>query len=204
MMKQKWLLGVVFAALACGVLAGCGEDASAPPSSPAPASSAAAPASSAGQPEESSPVSSAQEIPAALLQTGDTAAIGNWEITLDGVQAQDKISDDTGFGSFVPDEGNTYQVVSMTIKNVGTAIDSFLPMFSTNEDLRVRMIFDGTYEYSATTLLMGDDLMSAALNPLTTKSGILAFSLPNEVMESTEPLTLKFFNDDETVEFQIR
>jgi len=134
--------------------------------------------------------------------TGDTVDIGNWRITFDSYEISDSIK--AKFGSFVPDEGNMYFIAYLTVSNRGKNADTFLQSFSVNTDIRMKAIYEGEYEFSSTNLLAHDeDLHDKMLNPLSSKSGIVAFSMPEEVVDSPESLVIRFILHKDSVDFSL-
>lgn len=138
-----------------------------------------------------------------LLAIGDAATLGDWSITVSDFYFTDHIQNGDYF-YYKPDEGNLYAVVSAQITNNGKESGTFLPMFSTNSDVRADIYYAGEYEYSATTLMVDEDLHNSTLNPLTSKSGIIAFSLPEMIESSEEALDLTFSSGWDKVTFALR
>ena len=119
---------------------------------------------------------------------GDTVSISDWNVTVNSFEFLDSIADGDYF-SFKPDDGNKYAVANITVKNVGNSSKTFLQSFSSKDSISIQ--YNGQYTYSSTNLLGHDaDLHSKTLNPLTEVSGIIAFSVPNEVAESDGSLAL--------------
>lgn len=149
----------------------------------------------------SEPTSPAEESPK-VQNPGDTITLGNWEITVNSASVSELIEGDHNIG-FKPDEGNKYVVVNTTVKNIGTESDTFLPNFSVGGDIRARMNH-GEYEFKATTLLGNDDdLHNANLNPLSSKTGIIVFSIADEAAIIDE-LTITFSLKDEKVTYSLK
>lgn len=137
------------------------------------------------------------------LEIGDTMVIEMWEVKVTELKMAKSIKGD--YGSFSPGDGNLFAVVSAEITNNGTSAGTFLPMYPlyTNE-ISCKLVYDGAYDFPSTTLIAhSKDLKNAQLNPLTTKKGILAFEVPEEVAESGEPLNL-VFEFGETAGYKLR
>lgn len=137
------------------------------------------------------------------LSVGQMAVMGDWEIILDSFEITDAI--DNTFGSFVPADGNKYVVANVTVKNTGTAADTFVGSYTFgNEDVRSKILYQDKYEYSGTNLLgYSDDLHNKSLNPLTTLTGVLAFEVVDEAASSGE-LQLVFTLGKETVIYDLK
>lgn len=137
-----------------------------------------------------------------LLTVGTTATLGDWEITLESFETLNKISD--GLMAFVPNEGNLYVSVNLTIKNNGTEPKIFWPTIATGKYIHGKIIYQGQYEYSADNLLGHDEeLHDKHLNPLSSASGILAFSIPSDIADSEE-LVLEISYGRESLKFALK
>lgn len=137
------------------------------------------------------------------LAIGDSATIDNWSVVVSDFYFADKIADGEFF-QYSPDEGNLYAVVSAQVTNNGKESDTFLPAFATNSDVKADIYYAGEYEYSASLLMMDDDLHDSTLNPLTSKSGIIVFSVPEMIESSEETLSVTFSAGREEVTFSLR
>ena len=92
----------------------------------------------------------------------------------------------------------------MTVKNLGTQSDTFLPSFATSKDVKGKIIYQDKYEYSSSTLLgYADDLHDKNLNPLSSVSGILAFSMPTDAANSGE-LILSISSGRDSINFVLK
>jgi len=133
-----------------------------------------------------------------ILNVGDVVTLGDWEITVDSYEVTKKISS-SAYYSFEAKEGSSYVVMHITVKNNGITADSFYPSFSLGDDIKGKIVYQDTYEYSSTQLLAhSDDLHDAYLNPLESKTGIIAFSVIDEAANSNE-LKFKLYSNSEEV-----
>ena len=121
-----------------------------------------------------------------VLSVGETGVLLDYEISLDSWEVTDAVS--AAYGSFTPDEGSHYVVVYLTIKNTGKDSSVLIPTYGYGNDYaRAKILYQAEYEYSSTNLLgHSDELHDVMCNPLESKSGLLAFSLPNEAADSGE------------------
>lgn len=130
------------------------------------------------------------------FKIGETITTQKWEITVDSVNATEEIKED--YGGFKADEGNKYVVVNVSVKNIGKEADTFLPSFGLSDDIHAKIMYED-YEFSGTNLLGSDnDIHDAYINPLSTKSGIMAFSLASEIADKTNELSLVISEGDNT------
>lgn len=144
-----------------------------------------------------------EETAVETIPIGQTASLKTWNITITNMQMLDSV--DNGFGSFLPEDGNKYMLVTATVENTGKESDTFLPSFGLNDDVSVKVLYGDGYEFSLTQLLGYErDLINSTLNPLSTKEGDMAFELPNTVVESTDSLVIEFSSGNESVQFALR
>lgn len=139
----------------------------------------------------------------ATYGVGDSAELGGWSFTLDAFEFMEKVDGD--FNSYAaPDEGCQFGVVSLSVTNSDTSAAVFLPTFSTSNDVRAK-IMCGEYEFSATNLLAhSNDLHDETINPLVTVSGIIAFNIPQSVVDGSDTLTFVLTQGDDTLVFTLR
>lgn len=145
--------------------------------------------------------SSDEETKETLYNIGDTVYIDDWEITVSSVEVTDKISNKT-YGTletfFSPEEGNKYIVFDVTIKNLSTDSSTFLPIAAIGDYVKVKIQY-GEYDFSSTNLIgHSDELHQTGLNPLSTKTGILAFDIAEEVVNDFDALNLVFYTKKES------
>ena len=131
---------------------------------------------------------------------GDTATLGNWEITFASCEILDKIKS-SQFTSFNADEGNKYIVVTLKAKNTGTSADTFLPSFSMGNDVRAKLMYQDTYEFSSANLLgYSEDLHDKHLNPLSSAEGVITFQVAEDAA-TLDGLTLILSAGKSSLEF---
>lgn len=118
---------------------------------------------------------------------GDTVTLNDFEITVDSWEATKKIAS-SAYTSFNSDEGSTYIVVTLSIKNVGTSANTLISTYSIGRNAATAKIYyQGEYEYTGANLLgYSEDLHDDQMNPLESKTGVLAFSLPDEAAGSSD------------------
>lgn len=123
----------------------------------------------------------------ANLALGEKINLDDWEITVNSYEIDDSIksSEYTGFKS---DEGSKYVSVSMTVKNLGVKVNTFVDYISfTNETIKCKIFYQNKYEYTSTNLLGYDlDLHYKQLNPLESFTGVMAYSIVDEAAMSNE------------------
>jgi len=136
---------------------------------------------------------------------GETMAIGDWEVTLNAVEFVESVTE--GMLVFGPDdEGQKMAVVELTVKNNGTGMETFLPVMKiSDQDISVKLLYDGKFEYSFTHYLgLSGQLHMESLNPLASKTGTIIFDVVEEVESSGKPLHLIFEYDNKEYTFDLR
>lgn len=153
------------------------------------------------QPQEQPQQSEESE---AIYNIGDTANLKHWSITVNDMAILDSIVMD--FGQYTPSTDNgKYLNVFISVTNNGKTSDSFLSSFTTSDDVIAKIIYGDGYEFTASNLLGYDyDMHDTGINPLSSLTGEIAFSVPEVVSNSTEPLLIRFSCGGEKVEFKLR
>ena len=182
---------VFFVLAACAVvsaaLVGCGSSSSTEGSGSVATSTAAV---------SSNAESSAEEV--STVAIGETATIGSWEITVTSVEYAPELTPISQSSMAVPipaSDGNQFAIVNVQVKNISEDLESFLPSTSFVEHTEETLIYDGKYNYNGRSteglISTFNSLVDKVVSPLETKTGYIAFDVPNEVAESEKPLQLK-------------
>lgn len=153
--------------------------------------------------EETTEEETEAETQSESVAVGTPAKLGDWTITVDNVQMLDAVPD--GYGEFTPDDGNKYLLVSLTAANDGKEAGRFMPSFGLSDDMSAIVIYGDGYEFVQTQLMgYSKSMTDSTINPLSSKSGDLAFEVPNTVAESTEPIILKVTEGNGEIDFALR
>ena len=179
---------VCFVLAACAVvsaaLVGCGSNSSAESNGSAATSTAAV-------------SSSVEEV--STVAIGETATIGGWEITVTSVEYAPELkavsSSPMESDTISASDGNQFVIVNVQIKNIDSSSQIFLPDTPISGYTQETLIYDGTYEYrgrsTTSSLNIFNSVIHKVVSPLETKTGYIAFDVPNEVAESEKPLQLR-------------
>ena len=149
--------------------------------------------------------SEAEEIPQKVYFLGDTVEIGNFQITAESVEVTDRVASPISETVvFKPEEGSKYVVINTSVKNIGTDNNTFLPpIIAVKKDISVKLVF-GEYEFKSTSLLgHSDDLHTTSLNPLSSKTGLIAFQVADEVAQDLSDVKLVFSLDKDNYEYSL-
>lgn len=136
---------------------------------------------------------------------GDKMTLADWTITAKKVTAQKKIQNGK-YQYFQPKKGNTYLVVSLSVRNEGKQAEDFLPMIVYGDKSTSATLFyqDG-YEYKPTQLIAYDkDLTTRKVQPLSTEKGIIAFEVPKKVAKAKKNLKLTFNSQGQTASYTLK
>ena len=108
--------------------------------------------------------------------------IGTWEVSFINANFQKSIS--SGFlTEFKAEEGSQFLVIKLKVTNKGKKMNTLLPAFSVGDDVNVK-VFHDEYTFSASNLIgLSNDLHYTYLNPLESKEGIIAFSIPEDIIQ---------------------
>lgn len=148
--------------------------------------------------------SNANEPEALLLSVGDDGMLKDWSICISEIETTKSIPYSKHF-AFTADEGNQYFIIYLTITNNGKQASSFLPQFQLYNDISVKLLYLNEYEYSPSNLVgHDDDIHDTVLNPLASRSGLIAFQLPDSVISSDDELILEFSAGKHELLFKVR
>lgn len=161
-------------------------------------------------PETTATESETEETTEAVSESGDTLAIGqdgalgDWTITVTNMEITDSIKENSYLG-FSPEEGNKYLSIDITVTNNGKNAASFLPSFGLSTDISAKLLYQGDYKFSSTNLLgHSKDMHNSTVNPLSSKSGIIAFEIPDSVASSEEELILVISQEKSDLQVKVR
>lgn len=141
-----------------------------------------------------------------ILGKGDKAKLGDFKIKLKSVKIKSSIPNGK-FYTFKPDKGNKFVVISLSVENTGKKANTFLPTVGfANKSIVAKIIYDGDYEFNSTKLLSySKDFHNKSLNPLESKTGIIAFSLSKKVTTSgKKSLMLQLSLGDEKINYNLK
>lgn len=139
-----------------------------------------------------------------VYNIGDSITLADWGIVVTELKVVESIA--ANYGTFSPNEaGNKFAQVFVTVTNNGKQADNFMPIVSMSDDVSVKLLYGDGYEFSSTNLLGYDnDMHNSNLNPLSSKSGEIAFEIPDSVASSGDELLLQFKSGNDEVKVKIR
>lgn len=145
-----------------------------------------------------------KKISETIYQTGDSASLQDWTISVTDAQIVDSIS--SGYVSFTPkEEGNKFIQVFVTVNNEGKQADSFLPTINTGHQVSAKILYADGYEFSSTNLLgYSNELHDSTINPLSSRTGEIVFEIPGTVAEAEDELLIQFLLENDVIKFKVR
>lgn len=142
------------------------------------------------------------------MQKEESVLMGKWQITFHSAQIKDSVED--SLYAYAPSEGCKFVIGEFTVANAGFYEDTFLPQFITGatyaSDTAYVRITDSTKETFYENLDPGT--MRGALNktplaPGESKTGQLYFEVPDEALESGEPLYFMVYRGNQKVYYPL-
>jgi uncharacterized Tic20 family protein len=137
-----------------------------------------------------------KETQISTIALDETKTIGNWEVTLIKSEAIDswEIENENEFlvSYYKADEGNTYIVTKLTVKNIGTESATFGENSFVSSDYDFNALCNGEYKYSMSCreedYTMSNSFLVEALK---TKTAYVYKEVPKEAITDTIEITYK-------------
>jgi hypothetical protein len=138
------------------------------------------------------------------LNVGDSAELDDWTITVTGAEMKKSVSDN--YYRFDSQSGHQFMMVSVKVINNNEKSRSFLPFFLTYmDDINSEVIYGDGYRYSYIVLQNYKwGLESKLIEPSASQDGKIAYEVPEVVVNSEEPLLLRFYLGNQSVIYKIR
>lgn len=111
------------------------------------------------------------------FKIGDTIDMENFTIVANSKSKTKEITDESGYLSTEPNEGSSFYIVNITIKNKSND-----PKTLSNNSFILK---NGEKSYVSTTDILSDDSITFdTLNPDETKTGNIVFTVPDSVVDN--------------------
>lgn len=111
------------------------------------------------------------------FKIGDTIDMENFTIVANSKSKSKEITDESGYLSTEPNEGSSFYIVNITIKNKSND-----PKTLSNNSFILK---NGEKSYVSTTDVLSDDSITFdTLNPDETKTGNIIFTVPDSVVDN--------------------
>ena len=135
---------------------------------------------------------------------GKKGKVGDWKIGANKASVKKKITNGK-YHYFEAKKGNTFVIISLSVRNNGKQAETFLPRVGyENTMIQAVLYYKDKYEYVASELFSYDkDLVGTSIQPLDTEKGIIAFEVPKKVAKSKKNLKLKIGTKNEYLVFSL-
>ncbi len=153
----------------------------------------------------SSPTAAPTPEPAAKeLSLKDEGKVGDWEICVKKVAVKNKINNGK-YRYFKAEKGQTYVVLTVTVKNAGKEKEKFLPYVGIKGRMIQALITSAdNQEYKPTQLLgYNKDLVDKSMNTSEKKTGTIAFQIPKKAAKDKKNLKLSFEKGEEKLLYSL-
>ena len=141
---------------------------------------------------------------------GAKKILGTWEIELNSFEIKQEIRREVPqnphilYSGYSADEGDKLVVVNLTVRNMDTSLQTFLPFVSFNRDTRAMMTYRNDFEFRPISFRNDpESIQNAPMNPLSSRTGDIVFQVADSLAFSNE-LTFVITMGDEKIEFALR
>lgn len=143
------------------------------------------------------PTAAPKETALALKKTG---TVGDWKIKASKITTKKKIKTST-YMEATADKGNLLVLVSMNITNNGKKAATFLPRVGReNTMVTAKLIYKDDYEYQPSSITSyNKDLIGKSIEPLSKKSGVVAFNVPKKVAKDLKSCKIRIGTKSEAI-----
>lgn len=143
------------------------------------------------------PTPAPKETSMALKKTGK---IGDWKFKVSKVVTKKKINT-SKYISATAAKGNLLVIASVSVTNNGKEESTFLPRVGReNTMLTAKLIYKDGYEYQPSSITGYDkDLIGKNIEPLSKKSGVVAFDVPKKVAKNLKTCKIRIGTKGEAV-----
>lgn len=194
-MKKKLIAITLCTVLSVSVLTGCGT--SAVKKLADTAKDISEQASATATPGGPTATPAPKETTLALKKTG---TVGDWKFKVTKLAAKKKVKTSKYMEAKASD-GNLLVLVSMSATNNGKKEATFLPRVGREDTMMTaKLIYKDQYEYQPSSITGYDkDITAKSIDPLSKKSGIVAFDVPKKVAKDLKSCKIRIGTKGEAV-----
>ena len=139
-----------------------------------------------------------------VLMLNEEGILEDWAITVSNTEITDYIKEND-YAGFTPDDDNRYLAIEISVTNNGKSASTFLPSFGIGDSISAKILYQNDYEFSSTNLLgYSKGMHDSTINPFSTKTGVIAFEIPDSVASSEDELLLVISAGNKNLQFKIR
>lgn len=199
-MKKKLLAITLCTTLASGALTGCGG------------STVKKLADTAKEISEQSDATATPNGPTATpapkettLAMKKTGKVGDWKFTVKKLSTKKTIKTSKYMEAKASD-GNLLVLASISVTNNGKKEATFLPRVGREDTMiTAKLIYKDNYEYQPSTITGYDkDMAAKSINPLSKKSGVIAFDVPKKVAKDLKSCQIRIGTKGEAVVYSAK
>lgn len=126
------------------------------------------------------------QVDSGALTVGSSISADNWDITLDSIEATDRVKNEGeySFGQHIADDGMTFLLFHLTVKNNNTEADNFMKVELKKSNWRCKVLYQNEYQYEAVNLIgIDNDFHNLWVQPLQTTSAIVGIEVPKDIVD---------------------
>lgn len=196
-MKKKLLAITLCTALSVGTLTGCGGSAVKKLADTAKEISEQSDATATPNGPTATPAP--KETTLAMKKAGQ---VGDWKFTVKKLSTKKTIKTSKYMEAKASD-GNLLVLATMSVTNNGKKEATFLPRVGREDTMMTaKLIYKDNYEYQPSSITGYDkDLAAKSVNPLSKKSGIIAFDVPKKVAKDLKSCRIRIGTKSEAIIF---
>lgn len=138
------------------------------------------------------------------LSLKDKGKVGDWEICVKKAAVKNKINNGK-YRYFKAEKGQTYVVLTVTVKNAGKEKEKFLPYVGIKGKMIQALITSSDNEEFKPTQLLGydKDIVDKSMNASEKKTGTIAFQIPKKAAKDKKNLKLSFEKGEEKLLYSL-
>lgn len=199
-MKKKLLAITLCTTLALGALTGCGGSAVKKLADTAKEISEQSDATATPNGPTATPAP--KETTLAMKKTGK---VGDWKFTVKKLSTKKTIKTSKYMEAKASD-GNLLVLASISVTNNGKKEATFLPRVGREDTMiTAKLIYKDKYEYQPSTITGYDkDMAAKSINPLSKKSGVIAFDVPKKVAKDLKSCQIRIGTKGEAVVYSAK
>jgi Telomeric repeat-binding factor 2. len=199
-MKKKILAITLCTALSAATLTGCGGSAVKKLADTAKEISEQSDATSTPNGPTATPAP--KETALAMKKTGK---VGDWKFTVKKLSTKKTIKTSKYMEAKASD-GNLLVLATLSVTNDGKKEATFLPRVGREDTMMTaKLIYKDNYEYQPSSITGYDkDMAAKSINPLSKKSGIIAFDVPKKVAKDLKSCRIRIGTKSEAIVFSAK
>lgn len=134
-----------------------------------------------------------------------TGKVGDWKFTVKKLSTKKTIKTSKYMEAKASD-GNLLVLATLSVTNDGKKEATFLPRVGREDTMMTaKLIYKDNYEYQPSSITGYDkDMAAKSINPLSKKSGIIAFDVPKKVAKDLKSCRIRIGTKSEAIVFSAK